>query len=155
MHRFAIDFGPHLGIILVALSHKFHYFFDIDFCIDFLMPFWREIYEKGEPEFPVQAPFFATFSEGRSFDAFWSPIGSLLAPFWRPLVPFGRPYGTLWLPFGYLLLLLAPFGALLVPFASLLAPFWYHLAQFCSPQDSIFSLWATPASFYIIILYFP
>ena len=50
----------------------------------------------------------------RSFDAFWSPIGSLLAPFWRPLVPFERPYGTLWLTSGSIL---APVGSLLVTLA--------------------------------------
>ena len=32
---------------------------------------------------------FATFSEGRLFDAFWLSFGSLLAPFGRPLAPIG------------------------------------------------------------------
>ena len=54
---------------------------------------------------------FATFSEDRLFDAFWSPFGSLWLPF-----------GSLWLPF----------GSLLAPFGSLLATFWLPLPPHCS-----------------------
>ena len=43
---------------------------------------------------------FATFSEGRLFDAFGSLPGSLLAPFWRSLAPFGFPLAHFWLPGG-------------------------------------------------------
>ena len=111
IHGFAMDFGPHFGIILVALSHKFLYFFDIDFCIDFLMPFWREIYEKGEPEFPVQAPLFRDLFRRSIFwcilVAHWLTFGSLLAPFgslwatlWHPLAHFWLHFGSLGLTFG-------------------------------------------------------
>ena len=66
---------------------------------------------------------FATFSEDRFWDAFWSPFGSLLAPFWPPLAPFGLPLAPFWLP---------------------LAHFLFLLAHFYSPWGSIFSLWASP-----------
>ena len=85
---------------------------------------------KSEPRCSLFASIFATFSEGRFLDAFWSPLGSLLAPFWRPWAPFWRPlapfwllFGSLWLPFGSLWLPLPPFGSLLLPVWSLLAPF--------------------------------
>ena len=35
LHRFVVDFGHRFGIILGAFSHKFPYFFDIDFGIEF------------------------------------------------------------------------------------------------------------------------
>ena len=61
--------------------------------------------------------FFATFSEDRLLDAFWSPIASLRVPFWLPLGPFWLPLATFWLPFGSLL------GPFWIPFGSLLVPF--------------------------------
>ena len=80
---------------------------------------------------------FATFSEGRLFDAFWSPLGSLWAPFWLPLAPFWhplahfwRPLAPFWLPFRFLFapfglhfLILVDVGTLLALFGSLLPPF--------------------------------
>ena len=85
--------------------------------------------------------FFATFSEGRLFDAFGPPLGSLLVP-----------CGSLWAPFG---LLLAPIGSLLAPFGHLLGRIWCYLVHFCSPHGSIFSFWYLPAQrhfLYFIIL---
>ena len=60
-----------------------HAFFDV---------FFRILAENGIQNGPSQieavplklcptAPFFATFSEDRFFDAFWSPLGSLLVAF--------------------------------------------------------------------------
>ena len=64
---------------------------------------------------------FATFSEDRLFDAFWSPLGSLLAPFgillahfWLPLAHFWLPLAHFWLTFGVPWL---TFGALSFTFA--------------------------------------
>ena len=62
------------------------------------------------------APFFATSSEDRFLDAFWSAFGSLLAPFWLPLAPFAS--------------LLLPFGSLFALFGTLWATFWLQLAHF-------------------------
>ena len=69
---------------------------------------------------------FSTFSRHRFFNAFWSPLGSLLAPFWLPFGSRWLTFGSLWLTFGSLWLtfdsLWLPFGSLLVPFGSLLVP---------------------------------
>ena len=43
---------------------------------------------------------FATFSEGRFFNVFWSPLGSLSASFWRHVAHFWFTFGALWLTFG-------------------------------------------------------
>ena len=58
---------------------------------------------------------------GEFFDAFWSPLGSLLAPFWFPLAPFWLPVahfrltlGSLWLTFGALWLTFGTLGSLLL-----------------------------------------
>ena len=87
---------------------------------------------------------FAIFSKGRLFDAFWSPVGSPLAPFWHPLaafwlhlVPFWLPLAPFWLPFGSLGLPLATFWVQM-------AHFWRPLAPVCSPRGSIFSLFGSP-----------
>ena len=69
------------------------------------------------------APFFATFSEGRLFDAFGPPFGSLLAP-----------CGSLWLPLGSLWL---PFGSLW----HLVATFWLQVGLFWGPFGSILIAW--------------
>ena len=52
---------------------------------------------------------FAIFSEDRFFDAFWPPLGSLLAPFWFPLAHFWLPLAHFWLPLAHFWLPLAPF----------------------------------------------
>ena len=87
---------------------------------------------RGEPF----GDLFATFSEHRFLDAFWSPFGSLLAPFGSLLDPFGSlldPFGFILDPFGSIL---DPFGAMFDPFGSILLsfgalsqfwlPFWLH-----------------------------
>ena len=99
--------------------------------------FWTKIALKFRCQLPPFGTLFATFSESRSFDAFWSPIGSLLAPFWRPLVPFGRPYGTLWLTFGSILVSL---GSLLVTLAVDFLTFegsWCHFSYFLASSMKI------------------
>ena len=65
--------------------------------------------------------FFATFSEGRLFDAFWESFGSLLTPFgvllahfWLPLAHFWLPLALFWSTFGVPWL---TFGALSFTFA--------------------------------------
>ena len=73
-----------------------------------LFPKWA-ISSCSSPPLPH---FFATFSEGRFLNAFWSPFGSLWTPFGCILVMFWLPFTCLWLPFGSLLV---PFGSLLVP----------------------------------------
>ena len=95
---------------------KFHDFFGIDFRIDFLSIFDRKWLQNGSQKTWGRNLFgdlFATFSEDRFFDAFWSPFRSLLAPFWRPLAPFGLPLASFWLPFGSLLV---PLGELSLAF---------------------------------------
>ena len=102
---------------------------------------------------PPFGSLFATFSEGRLLDAFWSPFNSFLAPFWLPFGSPWLPFGTLWLPFGALWL---PFGSLLGPFGlhflilvdvgTLLAPFCLRFAYFfafLTPSDSIFDIFRT------------
>ena len=81
---------------------------------------------KKHPRNPSKSILFATMSESRFLDAFWSPFGSLWVPFWLPLVPFGLPLAHFWLP----LAPLAHFGSLLVHFDSLLAHFCDPLAHF-------------------------
>ena len=99
---------------------KLHVFFSIDFCIDLFIDFWWKMAPKMDQHLvggaPFLTPFFATFSEGRLFDAFWSPLGSLWAPFWLPLAPFWHPLAHFWRP--------------LAPFWRHLAPFWHPLAHF-------------------------
>ena len=46
---------------------------------------------------------------GEFFDAFWSPLGSLLAPFWLPLAHFWLPLAHFWPPLAHFWLPLAPF----------------------------------------------
>ena len=53
---------------------------------------------------------------GGFFDAFWSPVGSLLAPFGLQVAPFGLP--------------LAPFRLTFATFWLHFAPFWLPLARF-------------------------
>ena len=83
------------------------------------------------PGAPFLVTFLRPFSEGRFWDAFWSPFGSFLASFWLSLALFASlllPFGSLLLPFGSLL---APFGTLWATFSLQLAHFWCHLAHFC------------------------
>ena len=64
-------------------------------------------------------------------------FGRPLAPFWFPLAHFWFTCCSLWLPFG------CPWlssGSVLVPFGALL--------------PTIFSLWSSPASFFIFLWYF-
>ena len=69
---------------------------------------------------------------GEFFDAFWSPLGSLLAPFWLPLAHFWLPLAPFWLPCGSIW---APFGSLLAPFGSILVPFGSILVLFGSISE--------------------
>ena len=92
-------------------------------------------YLRGDPG----STLFATFSEGRSLYAFWSPFGSLWAPFWLPLAPF-------WLP-------LAAFWRHLVSFWHPLAHFWLILTSFWLTFDVFwltFSVsWSLFSHFYV------
>ena len=103
---------------------------------------------KKHPGNPSKSILFATMSESRFLDAFWSPFGSLWIPFWLPLVPFGLPLAHFWFPVPHFWLTLHPFwvtfatlwltlgsrsarfGALLAPVGSLLAPFGSLLVDF-------------------------
>ena len=147
---------------LASFSHrffmKFHYFFGIDFRIVFFIVFWWKWLPKwmvaetrGTPQKHQICSLFATFSEDRFFDAFWSPLGSLLAPFWLPLAHFWLPLAHFWLPLAHFWLPLAPFWLTfgvpwltLVPFASLLLT-----------QGSIISLLLYPVLILRILLNFP
>jgi hypothetical protein len=60
----------------------------------------------------------------RLLDAFWSPLGSLLAPLGSLLAPFGAP----WLHFGSLLV---PFGILWCPFGNIWCPLVSRISQAC------------------------
>ena len=98
---------------------------------------------RETPEYPGKSQksiIFATFSEGRLFDAFWSPVGSPLAPFWLPLAAFWLPLAPLWLTFGSFWLPLGTLRLALVPFCSLLVPFGCLLAPFCPPFGSLLPL---------------
>ena len=118
-------------IVFLGFSSLFRYRFPHRFFHRFLM-------EPGSPKPPISSLcgdsfsiIFATFSEGRLFDAFWSPVGSPLAPFWLPLAALWLTLGSLWLhlpSFG------RPFGSNCLPFGSLL-----------SPSGSIFSLLTSPS----------
>ena len=85
---------------------------------------------------------FSTFSRHRFFDAFWSPLGSLLAPFGSLLAP----VGSLLAPAGSLL---APFGSLLAHFWCPLAHFWYPLLHFGSPRDPFSHFCYILSSFFV------
>ena len=89
----------------------------------FWMPFFRFLVENGSQNAPGKlvrgdpgSILFATFSEGRFLDAFWSPLGSLLAPFWLPLGHFWLPFAHFWLPLAHFWL---TFGVLWLTFGAL------------------------------------
>ena len=88
---------------------------------------------------------FSTFSRHRFFDAFWSPLGSLLAPFWLPLAsllapagsllalplaPFWLTFGVPWLTFGTLCFTFAHPGIHFLIFAVSCPHFWYFCLDF-------------------------
>ena len=90
----------------------FHDFFGIDFRIVFSSIFNGKWLPKVIHFISVRRPFFHNFrdlSEDRFFDAFWSPLGSLLAPFWFPLAHFWHPLAHFWLPLAHFWFPLAPF----------------------------------------------
>ena len=110
-------------IIFSSFVHDFSSLFRHRFSHRF---FHRFLMENGSQNGPTKCmrsdPFsiiFATFSEDRFLDAFWSPFGFLLASFWLP-------FGSLWLP-------LAPFWLPLAPFWLPLAHFLLLLAHFFTP----------------------
>ena len=87
---------------------------------------------------------FSTFSRHRFFDAFWSPLGSLLAPFWLPLAHFWLPLAHFWLPLAHFWLPLAPFWLTFgVP--------WLTFAISC-PHFSFFLEFSTKISCKIVVL---
>ena len=73
------------------------------------MEIWLKMAPKKRGGGSLFRSFFATFSEGWFLDAFWSPLGSLLAPFWLPLAHFWLPLAHFWLPLAHFWLPLAPF----------------------------------------------
>ena len=83
---------------------------------------------KKHPGNPSKSILFATMSESRFLDAFWSPFGSLWVPFWLPLVPFGLPLAHFWLPLAHFWLTLAHFWFTLPPFWLTFATLWLILA---------------------------
>ena len=83
---------------------------------------------KKHPGNPSKSILFATMSESRFLDAFWSPFGSLWVPFWLPLVPFGLPLAHFWLPLAHFWLTLAHFWLTLPPFSLTFATLWLTLA---------------------------
>ena len=106
---------------------------------------WLQNGSKKHPGNPSKSMLFATLSESRFLDAFWSPFGppfgfpfgslwSLLGFLWLTFGSLWLTFGALWLPFGFLWL---PFGSLLVPFGSLLVPLGSH---FCL---TLVSFWLT------------
>ena len=96
--------------------------------------FYRKLFPKwaiSSCSSPPLPHFFATFSEGRFLNAFWSPFGSLWTPFGCILVEFWLPFTCLWLPFGSLLV---PFGSLLVPLSldfPIFGGSWRHSSYLC------------------------
>ena len=88
---------------------------------------------------------FATFSEGRLFDAFWSPVGSPLAPFWHPLAAFWLPLAPFWLP-------LAPFWLTLAPFWLTFGALWLTFAHPGSPFSHFCCILASFLVFFHIFL---
>ena len=84
---------------------------------------------------------FATFSEDRFLDAFWSPFGSSLAPFWLPLAAFWLPLAHFWLP-------LAPFW---LTFGSLWLTFGALGLTFAHPGARFPHFWALLASFFTFL----
>ena len=63
------------------------------------------------------------------FDAFWSPLGSLLAPLGLQVAHFGFTFGSLLVPF---VSLLAPFGSLWLTFGTLFEEIIF--IYFCCPS---------------------
>ena len=96
--------------MLASFSHRFfinvHYFFGIDFRIYFFHRLFMKMAPKTAPKsirwWDHFGSLFATFSEGRFFNVFWSPLGSLSASFWRHVTHFWFTFGALWLTFGAL-----------------------------------------------------
>ena len=96
---------------------------------------------RGEP-FSI---IFSTFSEGRLFDAFWSPVGSPLAPFWHPLAAFRLPLAPFWVP-------LAPFWLTLAPFWPTFGALWLTFAHPGSPFSHFCCILASFLVFFHIFL---
>ena len=110
------NFWLHFGSFFLSFSQLFRHRFPPRFFHRFLM-------ENGSQNGPSRSVadlrfsiIFATFSEGRLFDAFWSPFGSPLAPFWLT-------FGALWLTFGALGTTFAHPGARFSHFGGLMASF--------------------------------
>ena len=112
-HWFLITFGIDLGSLFKMFFHGFSYFFDIEFCIDFLKLFGS----KMLPNRPWRSR--------RLWDALWSPFGSLLAPCSSMLVTFG----SILLSFGSILIPSGSAGSLLQPFSLYFRRFSYLILK--------------------------
>ena len=77
--------------------------------------------------------------------AFWSPVGSPLAPFWHPLAAFWLPLAPFWLP-------LAPFWLTLAPFWLTFGALWLTLAHPGSPFSHFCCILASFLVFFHILL---
>ena len=121
----------------------------------FWSTFWWKIVPKWLPKTLGGTPPFR--SQNRPWrpsgflDAFWSPLGSLLAPFGSLLSPFGAPwvlfssllaafgapwfrFGSIWSPLGSLS---APLGSLLLPFHTLLQHFRNNGSCWCNFRSNL------------------
>ena len=114
--RISIQKTSNFRIVFSWNSWLFRHRFSHRFFHRFLMENDSKTEPKSIRRYDHFGSLFATFSEGRLFDAFWSPLGSLWAPFWLPLAPFWHPLAHFWRP--------------LAPFWRHLAPFWHPLAHF-------------------------
>ena len=121
----------------------FHVFSALIFALIFYHVFNGKWTKNGCPygtRVSLLAPFFATFSEHRVLDAFWSTLGSPLAPFGLPLAPFWLPLPPFWLP--------------LTPFWLPWSPFWLPLAHFWRPFGTLRGHFLTFGSILASLLHF-
>ena len=110
---------------LVVISHKCPYFFDIDFCIQFWMYFWRNLAPNC-----LKNLMHLTLSFRNLFQT--SMFGCILVEFWLR-------FTCLWSPFGSLLVL---FGSLSVPLSLDFLIFggsWRHSSYFVIFSKKILS----------------
>ena len=145
------DFWTHVGVIFDHFGIKFHNFFGIDFCIDFLSDFWSKMVPKWLSNHKSRAPLepqktlyllckthiFIKSAFCRKPWKIWKSAVSL--QFYREncflaMVPFTTFFGHGFLD-AFLVPLWLPFGTLWAPHATLLASIDFLLAFFCFLLD--------------------